>query len=102
MAAYFGFLGHIASWVTAKGIPAAQAREYVARMFAGLNEAGLEAPQRGFEELATAHATPGGLNEQVLRDLTAHGVFETLTEALDSVHRRASGALAENQAVIDG
>jgi pyrroline-5-carboxylate reductase len=91
MAAYFGFLGQIAVWATRKGIPEAQAREYVARMFAGLNEAGLEAPQRGFEDLAKAHATPGGLNEQVLRDLTDHGVFESLGKALDSVHRRAAG-----------
>jgi pyrroline-5-carboxylate reductase len=102
MAAYFGLLGHIASWVQGKGIPERQAREYVARIFSGLNDAGLEAPERSFQELATAHATPGGLNEQVLRDLTAHGVFDTLREALDAVHRRASGTLAEDQAIIDG
>jgi pyrroline-5-carboxylate reductase len=41
--------------------------------------------------LAADHATPGGLNEQVLRDLTEHGVFDSLTAALDSVHRRATG-----------
>jgi pyrroline-5-carboxylate reductase len=94
MAAYFGFVGHIASWVASKGIPEQQCREYVARMFAGLADAGLEASERSFEDLATAHATPGGLNEQLLRDLTGHGVFDTLTEALDSVHRRATGASA--------
>ncbi|HYW41682.1 MAG TPA: pyrroline-5-carboxylate reductase [Bryobacteraceae bacterium] len=94
MAAYFGFVGHIASWVARKGIAEKQCREYVGRMFAGLADAGLEACERSFEDLATAHATPGGLNEQVLRDLTNHGVFDTLTEALDSVHRRAGGASA--------
>lgn len=92
MAAYFGFAGHIASWVARKGIPEQQCREYVARMFAGLADAGLEVCERSFEELAAAHATPGGLNEQVLRDLTDRGVFDVLTEALDSVHRRAAGS----------
>jgi pyrroline-5-carboxylate reductase len=60
-------------------------------MFAGLADAGLETSQRSFEELAEAHATPGGLNAQVLRDMTDRGAFEILNEALDTVHRRATG-----------
>lgn len=91
MAAYFGFAGHIASWVTGKGIPESVAREYVAWMFAGLGRTGIEASSQTFSDLAAAHATPGGLNEQVLRDLTNDGIFEALTAALDSVHRRATG-----------
>jgi pyrroline-5-carboxylate reductase len=91
MASYFSFLGHIAAWTAKKGIPESQAREYVGLLFAGLNDAGMEASGRTFEDLATAHATPGGLNEQVVRDLTEHGVFDTLRQALDSVHRRAAG-----------
>jgi pyrroline-5-carboxylate reductase len=91
MASYFGFMSSIASWMTAKGIPEDQARGYMARVFAGLAEAGIDHDSESFESLAAAHATPGGLNEQVLRDLTGHGVFEILNEALDSVHRRASG-----------
>ena len=94
MAAYFGFVGHIASWVARKGVPEQQSREYVARMFAGLADAGLESSERSFEDLAGAHATPGGLNEQVVKDLDEHGVFDTLTAALDSVHRRATGQSA--------
>ena len=89
MAAYFGFVGEIASWVAGKGIAEQQAREYVARMFAGLSATGVEEGARSFEELAKAHATPGGLNEQVLRDLTGNGVFGALSDALDRVHRRA-------------
>jgi pyrroline-5-carboxylate reductase len=94
MAAYFSYVGRIASWMAGKGVPDRQAREYVARMFAGLGDTGLEASDRSFEDLMVAHATPGGLNEQVLRDLTNHGVFDTLGEALDSVHRRATGKSA--------
>jgi pyrroline-5-carboxylate reductase len=94
IAAYFSFMGHIASWVVRKGIPEQQGRDYVARMFAGLSDASQGASQQSFEDLAAAHATPGGLNEQVLRDLISHGVFDTLAQALDSVHRRASGQSA--------
>jgi len=91
MAAYFGFVGSVASWMARQGIPEQQAREYTARMFAGLADAGLEASGRSFEDLAEAHATPGGLNEQVLCDLTAAGVFDTFAEALERVHWRATG-----------
>ena len=94
MAAYFGFVGHIASWLAGKGVPEQQAREYIARVYAGLADAGLESSQRTFEDLAAAHATPGGLNEQLLRDLTDHGVFGILTDALDAVYRRAAAQSA--------
>ena len=94
MAAYFGFIGQIASWLAGKGIPEQQAREYMAGIFAGLADAGLEASERTYEELATAHATRGGLNEQLLRDLTERGVFRTLTEGLDAVYRRAAAQSA--------
>jgi len=91
MAAYFGFVGRIASWLAAQGIPERQAREYMARTYAGLADAGLETSERTFEDLAAAHATPGGLNEQLLRDLTNRGVFEVLADSLDAVYRRAAG-----------
>lgn len=91
LASYFGFLGCVASWVARKGILELQAREYTARMFAGLANTSIRESGQSFESLAAAHATPGGLNEQVMRDLTVHGVFNSLTEALDLVHQRATG-----------
>ncbi|MGC4055644.1 MAG: pyrroline-5-carboxylate reductase [Paludibaculum sp.] len=92
MAAYFAFMGQISAWVAAQGIPEQQARQYIAQLFAGLAGTGLETAEISPAELAAAHSTPGGLNEQVLRHLTSHGVFNILTDALDAVHRRASGA----------
>ncbi|MGJ5816750.1 pyrroline-5-carboxylate reductase [Paludibaculum fermentans] len=91
MAAYFGFMGHIASWVAGKGIPEPQARQYIALLFSGLASTGLEESGQSPADLAVAHSTPGGLNEQLLRHLTEHGVFDTLNDALEAVHRRASG-----------
>lgn len=91
MAAYFAFLGQISSWVAGHGIPERQAREYIAQLFAGLAGTGLQHSERTAAELAAAHATPGGLNEQFLRHLIREGVFETMAEGLDAVHRRASG-----------
>jgi pyrroline-5-carboxylate reductase len=38
--------------------------------------------------LADEHATPGGINEQVLKNLTERRVFAQLSESLDAVLQR--------------
>ena len=91
MAMYFAFADTVASWLTRQGIPEGQARDYMARIYSGLAQAALEQPAQSFQSLAADHATPGGINEKVVTDLTAHGVFEALTQTLDAVMRRVSG-----------
>ena len=67
-----------------------QARDYIARLYAGLSDTSLEEPARSFQELAAYHATRGGTNEQVLTQLTSHGTFEKFSECLDGVMRRVT------------
>ena len=92
MATYFTFADTAASWLTREGIPEAQARDYMARIFAGLAQTALETPEKSFQTLSSDHATRGGTNEQVLTVLTGHGVFEEFSEALDGVMRRVTAA----------
>jgi len=90
MATYFAFADGAASWLARNGIAETQARDYVARLLAALADTAMEAPERSFQELAADHATRGGINEQVLTHLTASGVFESFSEALDGVMRRVT------------
>jgi len=90
MATYFAFVDGAASWLARNGIPHAQARDYIARLYAGLSDTSLEEPARSFQELAAYHATRGGTNEQVLTQLTSHGTFEKFSECLDGVMRRVT------------
>jgi pyrroline-5-carboxylate reductase len=92
MAAYFAFADGAASWLAEHGITEEQAREYIGRIFAGLGETALERPDESFAALAADHATRGGTNEQVLRHLTEHGVWDRFAEALDGVMRRVTAA----------
>lgn len=92
MAAYFAFADCIASWQARQGIPAQEARDYVARIFAGLADTAVDEPERSFESLAVDHATRGGTNEQLLNQLKADGVFESLSAALDGIMRRVTAA----------
>lgn len=87
VAAYFRYLGTIAGWLAERGIPGEQARRYVADTFAAL--AGeLSAPGADFDALASAHATPGGLNEQLARDLAEAGAYDAVRAGLDAVLAR--------------
>ncbi len=92
LAAHFTFSDSIAAWLTRQGVPAAKARDYVAKVILGLAAAAVDAPDRSFRELAGECATPGGMNEQVLRHLTENGVFERVSEGLDGILRRVRAA----------
>ena len=56
----------------------------------GLSDALAEEPDRELALLASDHATPGGLNEQVRTYVRAHGVHELVATALDDVARRVA------------
>jgi pyrroline-5-carboxylate reductase len=92
IASYFAFVDAIASWLTRHGVPEPKARDYVARIFRGLVDAAVYAPERSLKSLADEHATRGGINEQVLTYLVEHDVFEHLSQALDSVLHRIISA----------
>ena len=87
VAAHFRYLGTVAGWLSEQGIPAPDARRYVADTFAALAEE-LGAPDVDFEALAQAHATPGGLNEQLARGLGDAGVYDAVRSGLDAVLAR--------------
>jgi pyrroline-5-carboxylate reductase len=91
VAAYFRYLGTIADWLVGQGLPAPDARRYVADTFAALS-AELDQPGADFEALGRAHATPGGLNEQLSRHLTGAGVYDSVRAGLDALRARIAPA----------
>ncbi len=90
IASYFAFNETIASWLEKRGIPASQARDYIARLFLGVTTGAVETSERSFQLLTATHATSGGINEQFLRHLVEHGLLTTVSEALDEVLHRIS------------
>jgi pyrroline-5-carboxylate reductase len=84
LAGFFEYLSTQTAWLESRGIPAADARRYVAATFAGTLTSldGGDVPD--FTELSAEYATPGGVNEQVARDLRRHGAFDALSAALDA------------------
>ena len=88
IASYFAFNETIASWLEQQGIPASQARDYIARLFLGVTTGAVDAPKRSFQSLAATHATAGGINEQFLKYLAERGLLTRISEALDAVLHR--------------
>jgi pyrroline-5-carboxylate reductase len=92
LASYFAFADTATAWMVGQGVPQGKARDYIGRIFYGLASTALDAPERSFQALADDHATPGGLNEQLLADLAGQGVFQTISDGLDAVMRRITAA----------
>ncbi|RWB58767.1 MAG: F420-dependent NADP oxidoreductase [Mesorhizobium sp.] len=85
---YFKYLETIHRWLKEHGVRDGKARDYIASLFKALANAPEMAPEKDFMHLSEDYATRGGINEQVLRELTAKSVFDAVTESLDRVYRR--------------
>lgn len=91
MAPYFALLGRTTDWLAAHGVEAATGSRYTGAMFHGLSVFGGEAGPEGFDPLTTEHQTPGGLNEQALRELAAGGWYDAVGTVLDDILARLEG-----------
>lgn len=90
-ATYFRNLETIHAWLAGQGVDAGKGRDYVVAIYKALANAPDTMPHADFAELSRDYATRGGINEQVVRDLEARGVYEAFAQSLDAVHRRIVG-----------
>ena len=80
-ATYFKYLDTIHRWLKAHDVPETKGRDYIAALFAALGHAPETAPDVDFTHLAQDYATRGGINEQVLNELTARNVFDAVDKS---------------------
>lgn len=91
MGSYFGLAETALGWAVTNGLPPAQARAYLARLFANLGQVLADNPASP-EALRHDHSTRGGLNEQVWRLFAQSEGPQALTAGLDAVLARIRGA----------
>lgn len=91
-ATYFKYLDTIHGWLTDHGVADSTGRDYIVTLFKALANAPDTTPDAAFMHLAQDYATRGGINEQVLRELTDRNVFDMFAESLNGVHRRISAS----------
>ena len=92
VAPFFEYLRILSDFLVGHGLPAPDARQVVAATYTGLLEQ-LDAHESpDFAELVKEHAPPGGGNEQLTALMREAGVFGAMTDAVEEVHRRLTGA----------
>ena len=90
-ATYFRHLETIHRWLVGQGVDAGKGRDYVVSIYKALANAPDTMPHADFAALSSDYATRGGVNEQLVRELEARGVFDAFAQSLDAVHRRIAG-----------
>lgn len=96
MATYFEILESSAQWMVAHGSDYADARRYLAALFAGLSDNTIKSPDQSFANLVEGHSTPGGLNEQVAQTFMRQKGGAAIHSALDDVFARIKAASSDN------
>lgn len=80
---HFSYLATISGWLAGQGVEPAQADDFLSGLFVGLS--GALSHGAPFDDLRSAHATRGGLNERLERGLREAGMFDLLTRGLDDL-----------------
>jgi len=88
MSPFFRLLNSCVRFMTAHGLPDASARKYAGALFSALGHTALSHNELTFEQLAQDHATPGGINEQMARELRDAGVFDAHERGLERIFAR--------------
>jgi Pyrroline-5-carboxylate reductase len=96
MGSVYEFMRTTRDFLVEKGVPARDANHVVARQYWGMTKDALTKSQRdGCQEDSLdqliQEQTPGGLNEQALRNLDAAGVFDRYKDAMEVVLERIQG-----------
>ncbi len=92
VAPFFEYLRILSDFLVSHGLPAQDARQVVAGTYTGLLGQLTAHESPDFAELVKEHAPPGGGNDQLTALMREAGVFDAMTQAVEEVHRRLTGA----------
>lgn len=85
VAAHLRYVATVSAWLSGQGVAPDQAARYVRSIYAGLAE-DLGGVDGDLDEIAQAHATPGGINERFSAMLGQVGVFDAVGKSLQAIY----------------
>ena len=88
MASYYDMLRVMCDWLVKKGIKKIDAQRYITSLFLALSEDAVVNSKKGLKFLVKESQTPKGLNEQGLKVMSQKKVYKSITETLNSIHKR--------------
>ena len=90
MAPFYEILKVLADWLVKKGIKRNEAQKYITSLFVALSEDSAINSKKHLKYLVSESQTPGGLNEQSVKELRKSGFYKSLEKSLNSILKRLS------------
>ena len=88
MAPFYETLKVQADWLVKKGIKRDKAQKYITSLFIALSEDSAIKSKKNLKYLVAESQTPGGLNEQGVKELRKSGFYKSLEKSLNSILKR--------------
>jgi pyrroline-5-carboxylate reductase len=77
-----------ADWLAKRGIKRDKAQKYITSLFIALSEDSALKSKKNLRHLVAESQTPGGLNEQGVKELRKFGYYKSLEKSLNSILKR--------------
>jgi pyrroline-5-carboxylate reductase len=91
IASYFNLIATSADWAARNGVSPDTSRAFAVSMFHALGTVAAQLGAPAPSDLARGAQTKGGLNEQVMRELSGKAWFDQVATALDGILKRLEG-----------
>ena len=88
MASYYEILKVMSEWLVKRGVKKSDAQKYITTLFLALSEDAVVNSKKDLKYLVKESQTPKGLNEQGLKEMNKKGVYTSLINTLNSIHKR--------------
>jgi len=88
MAPFYEMLKVLSDWLVKKGIKRNEAQKYITSLFVALSIDSVANSKKHLNYLVSESQTPGGLNEQGVKELRRSGFYKSLEKSLNSILKR--------------
>ena len=88
MASYYNILRVMSDWLVTKGVKKQDAQKYITSLFLALSEDAVVNSKKDLKFLIKDSQTPKGLNEQGLKEMSKKGVYKSVINTLNRIHKR--------------
>ena len=88
MAPFYELLKVLSDWLVKKGIKRKEAQKYITSLFVALSEDSVVNSKKDLKHLVSESQTPGGLNEQAVKELKKLGLYQSIEKSLNSILKR--------------
>ena len=88
MAPFYELLSTMSNWLVKRGVKRDKAQKYITSLFVALSEDAVVNSKKDLKHLVKESQTPGGLNEQGVKELRKAGFYKSTEKTLNSILKR--------------